>query len=348
MKYFILGLIMFLSVQLNAQDTQSTNLNDEKKLYSKVLGEERRIAVYLPASYFDKGIKPATYPVVYVLDAERNFSYFSSHVDYLSRQPYASIPEMIVVGIYNTNRTKNFTPTKSAVQDPYNPSKKIFEDSGGNNTFLDFVEKELQPYIVEQYRTQNYKILVGHSFSGLATVNCFLTRPYLFNAYVANDPSLWWDNSVLVKTAEKLNFNRKDYNHKVLYISQAQDLGNNDVWSDDHDNAFEKFNAAMKNASNVDYHYQYYPNDHHGHVSLPANYDALKYIFKLFPTDYKRAMTDPKALINEPYTKLSEILGFEFNPSESYLNQLIKFSKSRNYPQAAMYFESEKQRLYGK
>jgi predicted alpha/beta superfamily hydrolase len=41
-------------------------------------------------------------------------------------------------------------------------------------------------------------VLVGHSFGGLFAINVLLTHPEYFNAYVANDPSLWWDNEITI------------------------------------------------------------------------------------------------------------------------------------------------------
>jgi predicted alpha/beta superfamily hydrolase len=43
--------------------------------------------------------------------------------------------------------------------------------------------------------------LIGHSFGGLAAINNLLEAP-LFNAYIANDPSLWWDSELLIRKAK--------------------------------------------------------------------------------------------------------------------------------------------------
>ena len=80
-------------------------------IQSGILHEERKIWVHLPASAgLDKKKK---YPVVYLLDAEKNFASVVGMTDYLSTV-YSNnvIPEMIVVGIPNTNRTRTLHPPK--------------------------------------------------------------------------------------------------------------------------------------------------------------------------------------------------------------------------------------------
>ncbi|MFP3594919.1 alpha/beta hydrolase, partial [Chryseobacterium sp. SIMBA_038] len=77
-----------------------------------------------------------------------------------------------------------------------NPNITLFADRGGSENFVKFMQEELKPFISKNYRTQDYSVLVGHSFGGLFAINVFLSHPDYFNAYVANDPSLWWDNKV--------------------------------------------------------------------------------------------------------------------------------------------------------
>ncbi|HEX8548720.1 MAG TPA: alpha/beta hydrolase-fold protein [Cytophagaceae bacterium] len=74
--------------------------------------------------------------------------------------------------------------------------------SGGNGQFFKFIEKELMPYVNSNYKTQPYRIFAGHSFGGITTLNCFMTSPDLFNAYIAASPTIWWDQEYLLKVAK--------------------------------------------------------------------------------------------------------------------------------------------------
>lgn len=150
------------------------------KIISKVLNEERTYNGYLPEHYNDKNFPNQKYPVIYLLDGEKYFHVVSGLVKNLSNGYYPQILERIVVAVKNTNRSRDLTPTK--VNLPY-------ENVGGDHFEL-FLQNELIPTISKNYRTLDYKILIGHSFGGLFVINTLLNNSELFNVYVAIDPSL--------------------------------------------------------------------------------------------------------------------------------------------------------------
>ena len=47
-------------------------------------------------------------------------------------------------------------------------------------------------------------MLAGHSFYGRFTIHTMVSRPELFDSYVAVSPALQWDNQVAVKRADDL------------------------------------------------------------------------------------------------------------------------------------------------
>ncbi len=104
------------------------------QMNSKILNEERTIVVDLPEGY-DKS--HASYPVLYVLDAdwEDLFTTVVATSGYLNE--FGRIPKMIVVGICNTDRTRDMTPVKI----------KNEQTSGGAAFFLKFISEELMPFI---------------------------------------------------------------------------------------------------------------------------------------------------------------------------------------------------------
>ncbi|HMP31408.1 MAG TPA: alpha/beta hydrolase-fold protein, partial [Saprospiraceae bacterium] len=85
----------------------------------------------------------------YVLDGEAQFYATVGILQHLSQaNGNGVLPEMIVVGIENTNRFKDLIPSV----DTKNP-----------NSFIDFLSKELIPHMDKNYKTAPYKVLVGHS-----------------------------------------------------------------------------------------------------------------------------------------------------------------------------------------
>ena len=93
--------------------------------------ETRAYIIHTPASY--KGGKDA-YPVLVLQDAEAHFAHTTSAVDLLSGS--GRIPPMIVVGIDNTDRTRDMTPSKPSTGfggTPWTGS------AGGADKFLSFI-----------------------------------------------------------------------------------------------------------------------------------------------------------------------------------------------------------------
>lgn len=346
LKFLFLNLFLFFALLGKAQETMT--IGEKQSLFSKILNEKRELWIHLPKTYNDTGISLVKYPVIYLLDAEINFEYYSGMTDFLAKPPYAEIPECIVVGIKNTERTRDLTPTKSQKKSPVNPDVVLFADSGGSENFARFIQEELKPFINKTYRTQDYSILAGHSFGGLFAVNVLLTHPEYFNAYVANDPSLWWDNSVLIsRTKNYLEKNKKFPPHNFLYVSQADNEEQNKNWNSDMTQAIEEFKGIVENNGTLNYKHNFFENEVHGTVSYPGNYEALKFIFKGFRTDIKKLSGNPK-LLEEEYKRFSEKAGTDFMPSETYLNVILKFMKSNGFTASEQYFNALKNKLYPK
>lgn len=176
-------------------------IGERQALYSKVLGEERPYWVALPRGYT---AGKSAYPVLYLLDGSDNFVMAAGVVDSLSRDrgSRSAIPELIIVGIPNTHRVRDLTPTRSD-KDSSGYTLPGHEQSGGAAGFLAFLEQELAPSIDASYRTSGLRLLAGHSYGGLFALYAFLERPGLFQGIAAIDPSLYFDDLVLPRRAER-------------------------------------------------------------------------------------------------------------------------------------------------
>ena len=202
---WLTSLLLMVALPVRAQTTQTYNYPSSEvvRIYSQLLNEERKVYVHCPK--VDSTDRNKRFPVLYVLDGDNHFELMAQYVDYLSRPDVLAMPRLIVIGIPNTKRTRDLTPTNSLLNYENKPDSSSYQGSGGNEKFLQFMATELMPMIEKRYQTAPYKILAGHSFGGLASLNCLLTHPDLFDAYVAVSPSLWWDKEYMLKlTAEKL------------------------------------------------------------------------------------------------------------------------------------------------
>jgi predicted alpha/beta superfamily hydrolase len=335
-KLFSLLFILFYFTNSFAQD--SITIGSKHHIFSKTLKEERNFWIYLPPDYNNKKFAPAKYPVVYLLDAENNFHSFTGIQQSLAKGPYAMIPQMIVVGITNTNRTLDLTPTEANREAFYDKSKKFFKQSGGNKNFISFLETELRPYIDSHYRTSGYNILNGHSFGGLTAVNILLHHTKLFNAYNIIDPSLWWDNEIMIKKADSV-FNIKDFENRSIYVAMANKISIPQDTTTDMARGIIKFEKLLvaKKAKNLRWAFKYYENEDHGTIPIPAEYDGLRFIFKEHLVQVKEAVQNP-SLVEQQYVKLSLETGFPFIPTESYLDWMGNFCQEKGQTDAALAF----------
>lgn len=173
-------------------------LGERQTLQSKVLNEERSYWIFVPRSY--ERMPAKRYPVLYLLDGTAHFHAVTGIVHHLSANSAAveRIPEMIVVAIPNTVRTRDLTPT-AMKEGLYS------HQSGGADRFLQFLKTELFAQIESRYRTAPQRTLAGHSLGGLFTLHTFEQSPELFDNYIALDPNVTWDDELLVKRLEALN-----------------------------------------------------------------------------------------------------------------------------------------------
>ncbi|MGD8539461.1 MAG: alpha/beta hydrolase-fold protein [Candidatus Aminicenantes bacterium] len=173
----IFGMIMMLcsvsslSTEINIVDGSTF------KIYSQILDEDRTLSIALPDEY---DIGQNEYPVLYVLDAEGSKLFpecVSTVVDLYKK---GLVPQMIIVGIWNTARNRDMIPVSVS----HRPG------SGGSKEFLSFIKDELMPHIAQNYRTMDFSILYGMSNSALFTIYVLLESPETFNAYIASSPMI--------------------------------------------------------------------------------------------------------------------------------------------------------------
>jgi len=191
----------------------------EITVHSQALDELRVVRVRLPKDY-DSSTR--RFPVLFVLDAEWHFNLAAADVEFLSECSYLQphpIPQMIVVGIVNVDRNRDFTPTR--VEAVRNMS---FPTSGEARKFRRFLLDEVLPTIDRTYRTAPYRVLAGWSLGGLFTVDTLLEDSSAFAAYLAISPSLWWDNQLTLKslTAEKAVTKPVEAKELVITLGTAE------------------------------------------------------------------------------------------------------------------------------
>jgi predicted alpha/beta superfamily hydrolase len=336
----ILLFIPAMALQSQGQGRSATTIGVTDSIWSPTLKENRRFLVYTPPSYSDTTYLPRRYPVLYLLDGDAHFHSVTGLVQILGTGVNATfvLPEMIVVAIPNTNRSRDLTPTR-AERGATGKPQPMFAGTGGGANFLTFMRSELIPHIEKSYRTAPYRVLVGHSFGGIAAINALYTIPETFNAYVAIDPSLWWDNRVLLTQARE-RFSKPGLAGRTLYVAQANTITPGDTTLNVHFNAIVQFNSILEtyNASGLRYAYRYYPNDSHGSVPMIAEYDALRFIFDSYNVPLALALERP-GYLTDHFTRVSTALGYEIHPPEPLVDLMGRIALGRDSSVALRLYE---------
>ncbi len=354
MKRLLTLLFAFAFTATVAQTANnSVSIGKVETMHSNLLKEEREIFVYVPEG---SGPLFATkhYPVVYLFDGDAHFHSVTGMIQQLSQVNGNSVlPEMIVVGITNTDRMRDLTPSHDT--EGSGSDRVRDKTSGGGEVFTAFIEKELIPHIDSLYPTAPYRVLIGHSLGGLMVVNTLFNHTNLFNSYIAIDPSMWWDERKLLKQAEK-DLAGKNFDHKTLFLAMANTMEptmdtasvrRDTSFSTEHIRSIIEFTDGLKqNKTNqLNWSSKYYNEDDHGSVPLMAAYDGLRFIFSFnkfrMPSSDKEFLTfNFVSAIISHFKEVSKQMGYTVLPSEMLVNDLAyQLLQKKYFDQALRLFE---------
>jgi predicted alpha/beta superfamily hydrolase len=259
-------LFVFQSVVFaQTKNVKPLTIGEIRTIKSKILNEDRVLNIYLPQN-FDK---TRSYPIIYLLDGSMNedFIHVTGLIQFFN-QMY-SMPETIVVGIANIDRKKDFT-----FHTDLKDLQKDYPTTGHSDKFINFLEKELKPYIESQFKTTD-KYLFGQSLGGLLATEILLKKPEMFNNYFIISPSLWWDDQSLLKQAPQLLAKIPD-TKKFIYVSVGK--GEHPVMVKDAEAFYEVLKKSNKKNWTVEY--KMMETDNHATILHRSLYEGL---VKLFP-----------------------------------------------------------------
>jgi predicted alpha/beta superfamily hydrolase len=267
-KFLIFATILFtFQFTVSAQNgtVKPLTIGEIRTLKSEILKEERTLNIYLPQN-FDK---TKSYPIIYLLDGSMNedFIHVTGLVQFFN-QMYA-MPETIVVGIANVDRKRDFT-----FHTDLKDLQKDYPTTGHSDKFIGFLEKELKPYIENQFKTDTTYIF-GQSLGGLLATEILLKKPEMFNNYFIISPSLWWDDESLLKQANQLLSKSPDI-RKFVYVSVGK--GEHKVMVKDAEDFYNLLKKSNKKNWTVEY--KMMETDNHATILHRSLYEGL---VKLFP-----------------------------------------------------------------
>lgn len=187
-----------------------------RTLNSDIIGQDFELWISVPKSYFTNDT--SVYPVIYLLDPYRAFLVVKGFTEVIT-SPSAYIPEIIIVGIgyggkdpeamlnWALGRTRDMTPVRSTETEEIYRNRfealgiyNIEVHTGGASIFLEFIGKELFPFIESNYRIDTQtRMLSGYSFGGLFGLFALFHEPGLFNKYFIGSPSIHYKDNITFK-----------------------------------------------------------------------------------------------------------------------------------------------------
>ena len=251
------------------EDNQLLGLGTQLIIKSEILKEDRPVIISLPKGYKEG---EANYPVLYLLDGLGNLKHQVGTMELLTES--GIIPPMILVAIESLHRGKDLTPSMAG-RDSFAGTGTDDPQSGGGPKFLQFIDKELIPYVESNFRTHPYRLLEGHSFGGLFSTYALMNKPDLFNAFIIQAPALWWNKEEMTAQAKEF-FKSKDSLAKSVYFGAGGDEG----WGMRQE--LVRYVDVIKENTPKNFHYKHeVPEGDEGHDDsrLLLNYYGLKFVF---------------------------------------------------------------------
>jgi uncharacterized protein len=201
-----------------------------RTFHSAILNQDMNIYVKLPVSYYTSPQK--IYQALYITDANRTFPMTANMVS-LYEVPAITEPEIIVIGIgykikdmgdWAAWRTRDLTPTNVPSVDAGwakmlsgLTGRQIEVKTGGAGIFLDFIIKEVFPFVESNYRVSSTnRGIGGYSYGGLFSLYVLFKQPELFNIYYAGSPAIGHDKGVLFNYEKEYASSHKDLNANIF------------------------------------------------------------------------------------------------------------------------------------
>ncbi len=242
-------------------------LGEAHILHTRILGEERRLNVYLPPGY---GEHPdQSFLVIYLLDGavHEDYHHVSGLIQFLVT--YQLMPPAILVGIANVDRYRDFTHPSSNAED-----KERLPTSGGSEKFRRFIASELIPFVEGKFRTSGEKMLIGQSLGGLLAAEIFLETPDLFDIIIMVSPSFWWsDGALLARVEDALRNDPQREGRLCLALGSEGDRMQKDV---------DKFLKALADHAppGLRWHFISLPEETHATILHRALYRAMETLYE--------------------------------------------------------------------
>lgn len=310
--------LLIIGINLLAQNTPII-IGEKVTVTNSVNNETYNISVHKTHGYH---LTDDPFPVLYVLDGEWHFQHVSAMVDYYAAAHGGrQMPPIIVVGIENNKRNRDFTPTDRPKW-----------AAGKADDFLTFMEKDLIPFVEKNYRAAPFRMLVGHSLTAQFNLYTMAKKPELFQAHIAVSPWLVYDEKWMLGEWENL-FSKSVNQPQFLFST----IGGDEV------ELVEVFEDMQQLADNQllaeEQVFEIIPETTHETVYLPAVTKGLLTLFADWKISRATLLSGVEN-IEAHYAKISKKLGYQVDTPEYVLNEVgYYFLQQKNVEEALKTFQ---------
>ena len=210
----------------NAGQAFNVSNSEVVTIESKLLKRKYDLYIKVPRDYFEEKNKSKKYPVLYLNDGPHTFKVAAGVTH------FPSMDRSIVVGISfahgengQFSRVRDLTPVVDKSWKKY--------ITGGATEYLEFIEKEVFPFVEKNYRIDvSKRILSGHSLGGSFGAWVLLTKPSLFSGYILTSPSLWFNNDYIFDLEKEYSKNNNSLDAKIFVATGALEVLGNGMRND--------------------------------------------------------------------------------------------------------------------
>ena len=299
-KLILISCLLAATLTIFAQhnDGDDVVIGKYRVIDSKILGEKRNILVNLPVGYESTEIK---YPVVFHLYGDYVMAYFANTASFLNElHSFRLIPGVILVGVDNTDRYRDLRPLA--------PDGSL----GGADKFVQYFREELIPFLEQNYRIADYRILVGPQAGACFGYYTLMEHPDLFNAYILENS---FDNPQRIDDyliAKARTFFTTDKSlPKFLYIKT-------DSKSPNYQFSIEQQSVIEKNTSK-DFRYRFVTSDSGDFLLETGFKEGFKELYSGYSLPDSIAIGGLESILKY-YEELSNRIGYKIEVSDNTLH----------------------------
>lgn len=310
---FMTGVLAFGSVAASARPDggEPVQIGMTYTIAATAFQGDRRLTIRLPSGYAEQ--PDMRFPVVYLIDGgpQQDFPHIAGIAQ--SRDMNGSFERFILVGIETVNRRAEISPAvRPEALELY--KQDLGATPGGSDNFRAFIANDVKPWVNANFRTNGHDAVMGESLAGLFIIETLLTKPDLFDDWIAVSPSMWFDDMKIARGAA-VSLAQAAPGAERLYLTVA-----NEGYR--HEEGIELFVDALRSNAPKSWKWAYVPmkgTETHGTIYHTAALDSFRLLYGAEHREYRPydelagETVDPRtdaeqAILDTPCTKDNSIV----------------------------------------